>query len=169
MYKYIAQIWKRPKENLGELWKSRLVQWRKDPVVKRIENPTRIDRARNLGYKAKQGVFVARVRVKKGMRKRPKTSGGRKPRRSGRFFPLDKPKQTVAEEKAARKFPNCEVLNSYWVAEDGNHTWYEVILVDRTSPSVQKHKNLKDITRSRGRVFRGLTSSGKKSRGLRKK
>ena len=47
--------------------------------------------------------------------------------------------------------------------------WYEVILVDRDHPSIQKDKDLGPIARQRGRVFRGLTSAGKKTRGLRKK
>ena len=54
-YKYIQELWKRPKDNLGELWRERLIQWRREPSIVRLERPTRIDRARALGYKAKQG------------------------------------------------------------------------------------------------------------------
>ena len=169
MYKNIAGLWKRPKDSLGELWKQRLIKWRKEGVVTRIERPTRIDRARALGYKSKQGIVMARVRVNKGKRKRPKPTGGRRPKASGRFFPLDKSKQAVAEEKVARKFPNLEVLNSYWVAEDGQRKWFECILVDRFHPSIKKDKDLRWLQtgKHKGRAARGLTSAGKKGRGLR--
>lgn len=159
MYKFLTQLWKKPKENLGELYKQRLVQWRQEPVVNRIENPTRPDRARTLGYKAKQGFIVVRVRVPKGRRKRPAFKGGRRPKRRGRFFSLDKSKQAVAEERVARKFRNMELLKSYWVGKDGNHIWYECLLLDRDQPSVKKDKERNWITepQHKGRAFRGLT------------
>ena len=47
----------RPKEN-KELWKDRLLKWRREPVTVKLEHPTRIDRARSLGFKAKKGVFI---------------------------------------------------------------------------------------------------------------
>ncbi|RLJ08478.1 MAG: 50S ribosomal protein L15e [Candidatus Aenigmatarchaeota archaeon] len=170
-YRFIRELWKRPKEALGKLWSQRLREWRKQPVVFRIEKPTRLDRARSLGYKAKPGFVVVRVRVKKGLRKRPKPAGGRKPRAAGRFFSLAKSKQVRAEEKAARKYPNLEVLNSYWVGDDGSYTWYEVILVDKHHPQIRADPKINWICRPAHtrRVFRGLTSAGKKSRGLRSK
>ena len=171
MYKHLATLWKKPSEGLGEIQKVRLVQWRSELVVTRTEKPTRIDRARSLGYKAKQGFVVSRVRVNRGGRKTPQVAGGRRPMRSGRFFTLNKPKQQVAEEKAATKYKNMEVLNSYWVGEDGKYKWYEVIMVDTSHPSVKKDKDLKWIVsgKQKGRVNRGLTSAGKKSRGMRHK
>jgi len=171
MHKQVRELWKRPKENLGEAWKKRLIELRKEPVVNRVEKPTRPDRARSLGYKAKQGFAVVRVRVPKGRRKRPKFSGGRRPKARGRFFSLDKPKQVVAEEKVCRKFPNMEVLNSYWLAEDGKHIWFECVLADPSHPQIKKDKKTKWVTepQQRKRANRGLTSAGKKSRGLRKK
>lgn len=169
MYKKIAEIWKRPKENLGGIWKERLVQWRKERTVIRIDKPTRIDRARKLGYKAKQGFVMTRIKVKRGRRKTPKFTGGRRPKRSGRFHSLNKSWQVVAEEKASRRYPNMEVLGSYYVAEDGQHYWYEAIMVDPNHPSIKKDKDIGWIANpsQRGRAFRGLTSSSKKSRGLR--
>jgi large subunit ribosomal protein L15e len=148
--------------------KQKLIEWRKEPVVTRIDKPTRIKRARALGYKAKQGFVVARVRIGKGKRKRPKPAGGRRPKTSGRFFSLDKSKQTVAEEKVAKKFPNLEVLASYYAGEDGMHKWFEVILVDKFHPCIKNDKDINWICKSKhkGRVFRGLTPAGKKSRKL---
>ncbi|NOX72053.1 MAG: 50S ribosomal protein L15e [Candidatus Micrarchaeota archaeon] len=166
MLKHLAELWKKPKENLGQIWKSRLVEIRAEGTVVRVDKPTRPDRARALGYKAKQGFVVVRARVPRGKRKRPKFAGGRKPKTSGRFFPTDKSKQQIAEEKAARKYPNMEVLNSYYLTEDGKHKWYEVILVDTTHPSVKSDKERSWISSKKhsGRAFRGLTSAGKKSR-----
>ena len=168
MYKFLAQAWKRPKESLGDVHKQHIIKWRGEPVISRLAGPTRLDRARSLGYKAKQGVIVARVRIGMGGRKTPQVPGGRRPKRSGRFFSLNKSKQQNAEEKAARRFKNMQVLNSYWVGEDGKHKWYEVILVDPSHPGIKKDKSLKFIASGKhsGRADRGLTSSGKKSRGL---
>ncbi len=165
MYKYLAEIYKKPKQNLGALWKQRLIKWRREPAIIRTDKPTRLDRARSLGYKAKQGYVVVRVKLLRGGRMRPSFRGaGRKSRNLRRRLVLEKSYQWVAEERAARKHPNCEVLNSYWIAKDGNYYWYEVILVDREQ--VSKYEGMEWLANARGRVFRGLTSAGKKSRGL---
>ncbi len=169
MYKYVRDLWKKPKKNLGEVQKNRLILWRKQPVTVRIKKPTRIDRARSLGYKAKQGFILIRQRVGRGGRMKPKTAGGRRPKRSSRNKVVKKSYQWVAEERAVKKYSNCEVLNSYYVGEDGKHYWYEVILLDREHPNIKKDMVLKRIVKQKGRVHRGLTSTGKKTRGLRKK
>jgi len=77
----------------------------------------------------------------------------------------------IAEERTAKKFPNLEVLNSYWVGEDGRSKWFEIILVDPHHPAIKTDKQVNWITQKqhRKRVFRGLTSAGKKVRGLRRK
>ena len=71
--------------------------------------------------------------------------------------------------RAARKYPNLEVLNSYYVGESGKYKWYEVILVDPHHPVIKSDPKINWICRpcNRGRAFRGLTSAGKKARGLR--
>jgi large subunit ribosomal protein L15e len=168
MYKYLKALWKRPAEQMGDIYKKKLVQWRSEPVVTKVETPTRLDRARSLGYTAKQGVIVARVKVVRGGRKTPQVAGGRRPRRAGRFFTLNKPKQQVAEEKAAARYRNMEVVNSYWVGEDGKSVWYEVILADRSHRAVKSDRRLRSA-RKYGRTSRGLTAAGKRSRGLRHK
>ena len=169
VYKYIQELWKRPKENLKELWKERLKQWRKEPAIVKIERPTRLDRARSLGWKPKRGVIVVRVRVEKKHRMREKFSGGRRPKAFRKYKVISINHQVIAEQRANRKYRNCEVVNSYWVAEDGKYKWYEVILVDRNEPMVLADKQLSQIAKQRGRVFRGLTSAGRKARGLRNK
>jgi len=169
MYKYIRDLWKQPKKNLGELWQNRLVEWRKQPVTIRILRPTRIDRARSLGYKAKQGFIVVRQKVMKGGHTRSFRKKGKRPKRSGTRMNLDINYQKIAEERANKKFSNCEVLNSYYAAHDGKYVWYEVILIDRAHPQIQADPMLRNLAAKRGRVSRGLTSAGRKSRGLRKK
>lgn len=70
MYKYIREAWKRPKDSyVKEIMMERAPKWRRENAVQKIKRPTRIDRARSLGYKSKQGFVVARVRVKRGGRK----------------------------------------------------------------------------------------------------
>lgn len=157
MLKHMANPWKSP-ENLG-IQRQRLIEWRRQETVTRIERPTRLGRARSLGYKAKQGFCIARVRIKKGGRKRPKPMGGRVPKKAGRFFTLGKSKQRTGEEKVARRFPNMEVLASYYVGEDGNYKWYEAILVDRDHPAIRNDRKISWIIRQRGRAFRGITPS----------
>ncbi len=170
IYKYIAKTWKRPKESLGYLWKQRLIQWRRESPTLRIDYPTRLDRARALGYKAKQGIFVVRQRVLRGGHVREKPLGRKQKNKRIRLL-LRKNYQLIAEERAVKHFPNCEVLNSYWVSQDGKHYWYEIIMVDRSHPAVVNDQNLGWISQKQHmrRVFRGLTSAGKKIRGLRYK
>ncbi len=169
-YRYIQETFQNEyKERSPEL-RQRLVEWRKEPAVIRIERPTNIARARTLGWKAKQGFVVARVRVRRSSGKHERPNKGRRPSRMGVLKKKrGKSIQWIAEERVARKFPNLEVLNSYYVGEDGQHYWYEVILVDPNHPAIKNDPDINWVTRVRGRVFRGLTSAGKKSRGLRNK
>lgn len=169
MYKYIRNLWKKSSESMPGLMRERLIKWRKEPASLRLERPTRLDRARSLGYKAKQGFVVVRQRVIRGGHKRPSGMGGRRPKAQRRKMSLDKSYQQIAEERVNKKFPNCEVLNSYAVAKDGVYYWFEVILVDRAHPAVLKDPKIAWIAKKKGRASRGLTSAGKKSRGLMKK
>jgi len=169
-YKHIAAAWKRPEASyVKELMWHRAIEWRKQRTILRIEKPTRLDRARKLGYKAKQGFVVARVRVRRGGLRRRRPKGGRRPKRMGiKKFKPAKSLRLIGEERVARKFPNLEVLNSYWVWEDGRSKWFEVVLVDPSHPVIKSDKDINWICEGthRGRVFRGLTSAGKAIRGL---
>jgi len=164
MYKYIRDIWKQPKSNLGELWQKRLIEWKKQDSTVRIERPTRIDRARSLGYKAKQGYIIVRQRLLRQKRQRPKFSGGRRSKHMRRRKILNMSYQWIAEQRAQKKYVNCTVLNSYQVGKDGKYVWYEVILVDRAHPSIKADKRINWICSKRGRAARGLTSAAKKSK-----
>ena len=169
-YGYVRDAWKKPEETyVDELRWERLQIWRKEGSVTRIERPTRIDRARSLGYKAKQGIIVTRVKVRRGGLRKSRYIRGRRTHNMGMSkITAGKSIQRICEERAGRKYPNMEVLNSYWVAQDGKFKWYEVILVDPSHPVIQSDKRLNWICNpaNRGRAQRGLTSAGKKGRGL---
>ncbi len=173
VYKYIKEFWaNKSSEIFQRIMKERTIEWRRQPAVVRIERPTNLWSARSLGWKPKQGIILVRVRVRKGGQRKPRPRSGRKTRSLGIIgHTVGKSLQWIAEERAARKYPNCEVLNSYWVGEDGQYKYFEVILVERDSPVIKRDSQLSWISRPvhKGRVFRGLTSAGKKSRGLRNK
>lgn len=168
MYKYLQQTWQSPA--MQAILKERLIEWRQQPTILRIDYASRLDRAHSLGFKAKQGFILARIRIGKGTNKREKPSGGRKPHSVGDYRrPPDQNLQHIAEMRVAKAFPNLEVLNSYYVAEDGRDQWFEVILVDPNHPAVMSDRTTSWVTnpKNRGRVFRGLTSAGRAHRGLR--
>ena len=166
MYKYLQENWKK---NADSIIKQNSLKWRSEPVTVRIERPSRLDRARALGYKPKPGIILVRQRVDRGGRMRKKIRKGRRTRHMRRLKILDMNYQTVAEQRAAKQFTNCEVLNSYYAGEDGAHYWYEVILVERAHPAIAGDQRYRGVAGQKGRVFRGLTSSARKSRGLRRK
>ena len=163
-YKYITEAFQQEYKERSEVYRQRVISWRKKPAVERVDRPTNLTRARRLGYKAKQGYVVVRVRVDKGRRTRRRPRGGRKPKSNYRFVQPGRSHQVIAEQKANRKYKNLEVLNSYWVGEDGNYKYFEVILTDASKPSV----NVSSAIRQ-GKSFRGLTSAGQKGRGTKKK
>jgi len=160
--KYFSEMWKN--QDNKALVRERMIEWRASDAVTKVENPMKLDRARALGYKAKQGIFIARVRLLRGGRQRPIIKKGRKTKNRRRMKIVEKSYQVIAEERANKRFPNCEVIGSYELGKDGKHYFYEVILADRVQGS--KYPELRYLAYSRGRVYRGKTSAGKKSRGL---
>ncbi len=132
MYKYFNQTWNsREKTEFEHYVRQLTIKWRREPTVHRIESPTRLDRARALGYKAKQGYVVVRVRIRKGGARKPRPRSGRRQHALGvlRFTRAISLKH-IAELRAKKKFPNLHVMNSYYVWEDGTHHWFETILCD---------------------------------------
>ena len=66
LYAFVKQAWKDPRSGVvKETHFQRMVEWRRGGAFVRIERPTRIDRARELGYRAKQGYVVVRARVRR--------------------------------------------------------------------------------------------------------
>ncbi len=156
------------KQNIRNNLRSRLIEWRTQTVAFKVDKPTDIGRARNLGYKDKKGFVIVRIRLNRGGRWGPKINKGRRTARQSTRKVLKMNYQWVAEQRAARKFTNLEVLNSYKVGKDGKHYFFEVIMVDPSRPEITNDPGMKWIAEStnRGRAFRGLTSAAKKSRGL---
>ena len=85
MYAYVRDAWARPdkSEVKAMLW-DRMQEWRREGSVTRLEHPTRIDRARSLGYKAKQGIAVVRVQVRRGGRRASRYVRARRSARMGK-------------------------------------------------------------------------------------
>ena len=171
MYAFVRDAWKKPdKSAVSDLLWERMQAWRREGSVVRIERPTRIDRARSLGYRAKQGIAVARVQVRRGGRRASRYVRARRSARMGKNrLTAGKSIQRIAEERASRRFPNMEVLNSYWVGQDGKLKYYEVILVDGHHPAIRSDKQLAWMAEPthRGRAERGKTSAGRQGRGMR--
>ena len=170
LYGYVKEAWKVPSKSfLKDVRQARLVAWRHGESFVRLEHPTRIDRARTLGWRAKPGFVVVRARVRRGGLRKHNPAGGRHPKRRGMLkITMAKSIQRIAEERVAKRYPNMQVLASYWVGEDGGHKYYEVLLVDPSHPVILADPKIAWIAepQHRGRVYRGLTPAGKKGRGL---
>jgi len=130
-------------ENAPEI-RDRVVQWRKQNAVTRIDKPSRIQRARRLGYKAKQGIIVIRMRVGTGGMRRKRPRSGRRPKHLGvTRIKADVSMKQVAENRVLERYPNMKLLGSYFVYKDGMHYWFEIILADPSHPSIAKDKELR--------------------------
>jgi large subunit ribosomal protein L15e len=171
VYRYISQSFRRTLGEEGaELRHERLLTWRRQHTVTRLLHPTRLDRARAIGWKAKEGFIVVRVRVRRGGQRKRAIIAGRRPKRKGILrMTLAKSVQRIAEERAQKHYPNLEVLNSYWVGEDGKEKFFEVLLLDPAHPQVANDRQYGWIAApaQTGRVYRGLTRAGRDGRGLR--
>jgi large subunit ribosomal protein L15e len=170
-YRYMARSFRQTLGDEGAaLRHERLLAWRREHSVTRLERPTRLDRARAVGYRAKGGFIIVRVRVRRGGQGKRAIIAGRRPKHKGILkMTLSKSLRRIAEERAQKHYPNLEVLNSYWLGEDGKQKFYEVILVDPDHPEILADPKIAWIAApaQRGRVYRGLTSAGTEGRGLR--
>ena len=174
-YRYLEEIWKKKQSDvLRFLLRVRCWEYRQLPTIHRVQHPTRPDKARRLGYKAKQGYVVYRVRVRRGGRKRQVSKGivyGKPNTHGVNELKFKRSLRSVAEERIGRRAGNLRVLNSYWVNQDSTYKFFEVILVD------PNHKVIRDDPRinwicnptHKHREMRGLTAAGKKARGLSQK
>jgi large subunit ribosomal protein L15e len=170
-YRYMARSFRQTLGDEGDqLRHERLMHWRRQTTVTRLEHPTRLDRARAIGWRAKGGYSIVRVRVRRGGQRHRAIIAGRRPKRKGILrMTLKKSLQRIAEERAQKHYPNLEVLNSYWVGEDGQQKFFEVILIDPDHPEILADPKIQWIAApaQKGRVFRGLTRAGTDGRGLR--
>ncbi|OXB77753.1 UNVERIFIED_CONTAM: hypothetical protein H355_013141 [Colinus virginianus] len=189
-YKYIQELWRKKQSDVMRfLLRVRCWQYRQLSALHRAPRPTRPDKARRLGYKAKQGYVIYRVRVRRGGRKRPVPKGATygKPVHHGvNQLKFARSLQSVAEvtvlvvaqkigvtevtqeERAGRHCGALRVLNSYWVGEDSTYKFFEVILIDPFHKAIRRNPDTQWITKPvhKHREMRGLTSAGRKSRGL---
>ena len=138
------QVWlKMLKENPMEL-RQRAVIWRNQNAVTRVEKPSRIARARRLGYKAKQGIVVIRMRVGTGGMRKQRPRGGRRPKHLGvTKIKADVSMKQVAERRILQRYPNMKLLGSYFLYKDGMHYWFEIILADPSHPRIAKDKEIR--------------------------
>ena len=115
----MEELWKKKQSDvLRFLLRVRAWEYRQYPVVHRLPRPSRPDKARRLGYKAKQGFVIVRTAVRRGGRKRPNSKGivYGKPKHHGiNQLKARRNLRCMAEERAASRFTNLRVLNSYWV------------------------------------------------------
>ena len=138
------QIWiKMWKSNSIEL-RDKATLWRKQNAITRIAKPSRILRARRLGYKAKQGIVVVRMRVGTGGMRKQRPRGGRRPKHLGvtRIKAGVSMKQ-VAERRVLERYANMKLLGSYFLYKDGMYYWYEIILADISHKRIAKDKELR--------------------------
>ena len=174
-YKYLEELWKKKQSDLMRfVLRMRTWEYRQLPAIHRCSRPSRPEKARKLGYKAKQGYVVYRVRVRRGGRKRPVAKGivNGKPKNQGVVgLKFQRSIRSVAEERVGRRLGNLRVLNSYWVGQDATYKFFEVILVDPSHKAIRRDAKINWIAKPvmKHRELRGLTSAGKRYRGLRKK
>ena len=125
------------------------------------------------GYKAKQGYVIYRIRVRRGGRKRPAPKGATygKPTNQGiNQLKYQRSLRATAEERVGRRCANLRVLNSYWINQDSTYKYFEIILVDPQHKAIRRDPRINWIVNPvhKHRESRGLTATGKKSRGLNK-
>eukprot|EP00047_Mylnosiga_fluctuans_P001259 m.219543 g.219543 ORF g.219543 m.219543 type:complete len:205 (-) comp10186_c0_seq1:43-657(-) len=170
-YKYLEELYKKKQSDiLRFLLRVRCWQYRQLAAIHRASRPSRPDKARRLGYKAKQGYVIYRVRVKRGGRKRPVTKGQTygKPKTHGvNSLKNQRGLRSIAEERVGRKLGGLRVLNSYWVAQDSTYKFYEVILVDPAHKAIRRDPRINWIAKAvhKHRELRGTTAAGRANRG----
>lgn len=75
-YRYVQELYrKKQSEVMRYLLRIRVWQYRQLTKLHRCPRPSRPDKARRLGYRAKQGYVIYRIRIRRGGRKRPVPKG----------------------------------------------------------------------------------------------
>jgi len=172
VYKYQQELWRKKQSDVMRfLLRVRCWQYRQLASVHRASRPTRPDKARRLGYKAKQGWVIYRVRIRRGGRKKPVPKGQvyGKPKSVGiNQLKNQRSLQAVAEERVGRKCKALRILSSYWVGQDSTYKFFEVICADPNHKAIRHDPDSQWIVNPvhKHREMRGLTSANRKSRGL---
>ncbi len=139
MYSQISKTWQGIfSEKAGDM-RARAVVLRREPAILRLERPSRLDRARAVGYKAKEGVVVVRARVSRGGMRRQRPTSGRRPKHMGVLkIKSAVSSKSVAERRVSERFPNMKLLGSYPIWQDGMFAWFECVLIDPRHPAITK-------------------------------
>ena len=149
MHSYMTATWANMWKSNNDVLKSKAVVWRTEEVIHKINRPSRLDRARRIGYKAKQGVIIVRIRVGRGGMRKQRPVSGRRPKHIGVVhIKQGTNMRKVAENRVSEKFPNLEVLGSYYLHKDGRYLWYEVILADPYHPAIFNDKEMRGKLRA---------------------
>jgi len=146
-YRQISKSWQSIfHEKSGDI-RSRAVILRKEPAFVKLERPSRLDRARILGYKAKKGVIVVRARVSRGGMRQKRPVSGRRSKHMGVLkIKGNVSAQQVAERRAGQRYPNMKVLGSYPIWKDGRFAWFECVMIDPQRPEIKSDYNYKRLT-----------------------
>ena len=116
-YKYLEELYKKKQSDLLRfLLRVRCWQYRQLNAIHRASRPMRPDKARRLGYKAKQGYVIYRIRVRRGGRKRPVPKGATygKPANQGvNQLKFQRSLRSVAEVSNLITLHCCFVLKCY--------------------------------------------------------
>merc|ERR1711974_355453 len=110
-YKYMQELYKKKQSDvLRFLLRVRCWEYRQLNVVHRASGPARPDKAHRLGYKAKQGYVIYRVRVRRGDRKKHAHKGATygKPVRQGvNKLKPQRSLRALAEERVGARCRTC--------------------------------------------------------------
>ncbi|KAG7173143.1 60S ribosomal protein L15-like 2 [Homarus americanus] len=164
-YKYMQEIYRKKRSDVMRfLLRIRAWQYRHLNKLHRAPRPTRPEKASRLGYKAKQGYVIYRIRIRRGGRKRPVPKGATygKPKSHGvnQLKPTHN-LQSLAE--VCRRLGSLRVLNSYWVAQDSTFKYYKVIVLHIRHNNIMKDASINWMCNpTHGlREMHGKTSAGK--------
>ena len=137
MYRQISKTWRTMIKDSSASLKQRAIVWRHGPTYARLDRPSRLDRARALGYKPKQGMVIVRIRLTRGGMRQKRPTSGRRPKHlgvlkiKGHFSSQD-----TADRRVLEKYPNTQLVGSYPVYQDGRYIWFEVLLADVNHPAL---------------------------------
>ena len=174
-YKYLEEMWRKKQSDvLRFVLRVRCWEFRQLPGIHKVQRPSRVDKARKLGFKRKQGYVIYRVRIRRGGRKKPVSKGivyGKPVNQGISHLKPNRSHRAIAEDRVGKRCGNLRVVNSYWVGQDGTFKYYEVIMADPHHKAIRRDPRINWICSSKHkhRESRGLTSVGKKHRGLRRR
>jgi len=169
----MQELWRKKQSDVMTfLLRLRCWHYRQLNVIHRSPRSSRPEKARRLGYKAKQGFVIYRIRVRRGCRKKQVKKGAvfGKPKSQGvnQIKPV-RNHQSIAETRLGRRVATTlRIIGSYWVGQDSTFKYYEAIFVDPFHKAVRRDPKVNWICKPRHkhREQRGITSSGRKHRGL---